>query len=106
MSDYISVTTVKDMQGSMGKCIDINGVKIALFKVGEEYFAIDNTCPHRDGPLADGFLQDDVVSCPWHGWQFNVKTGESIGASPSKLNTYPVKVEGDEIQVLVESTNH
>lgn len=52
------------------------GVEIALFKVDGKVFALENSCPHMGGPLGEGDLEGCVVTCPWHGWQFDVTTGE------------------------------
>lgn len=54
------------------------GIQIALFKLGGKIYALDNACPHMGGPLGEGEIEDDVVTCPWHGWQFNIKNGHNI----------------------------
>ena len=48
----------------------VNGRHVALFRLGDEFFAIDNLCLHRGGPLCEGFIDNDVVTCPWHGWSY------------------------------------
>ena len=101
MAEYKTVARVEDLKPGEGKSIDVNKESIALFKIGEEFFAVGNICPHRGGPLGDGYLNNDVVSCPWHGWQFNVKTGEAV-SGPAKIKTYPVKIEVDEVKVLID----
>jgi nitrite reductase/ring-hydroxylating ferredoxin subunit len=74
---------------------------IALFNVGGTIFATDNTCLHQGGPLGEGELVGDVVICPWHQWEYNVRTGEIPGNSSAKVATYPVQVEGNDIKVAV-----
>ena len=80
-----------------GKLVNVNGKEIALFSVNGQFFAIDNTCLHRGGPLAEGFLEDEKVTCPWHGWQFDVKTGQNLMPGMGKLNSYKVSVENEDI---------
>jgi nitrite reductase/ring-hydroxylating ferredoxin subunit len=62
---------------------------------------MDNTCPHRGGPLAEGFLQGTKVACPWHGWGFDVTSGTSTMNPGMKLGCYPVSVEGDDVYLTV-----
>lgn len=98
---FVRVASVDDLKDGEGKEIEANGKKIALFKIDGEFFAIDNTCPHHGGPLGEGSLEDDVVTCPWHGWRFNVKTGVSPVVPTAKVKTYEVKIEGDGVCVDV-----
>ena len=76
-----------------------DGKVIALFNVGGKLFATDNTCLHRGGPLGQGALAGEIVTCPWHGWQYNVATGCAVFNDAIKVATYEVKVEGDDIVV-------
>jgi nitrite reductase/ring-hydroxylating ferredoxin subunit len=78
---------------------EINGKTLAVFNVDGAYHVIDNTCLHRGGPLGEGDLEGDVVTCPWHGWQFNVKTGACVNNPAAKIASYEVKVEGEDIRV-------
>jgi nitrite reductase/ring-hydroxylating ferredoxin subunit len=80
-------------------CAVAEGKKIAIFNVGGKYYAFDNSCTHRGGPLCKGKLSGDVVECPWHGSKFNVKTGEVVGGPAQKpLKQYKVKVVGEDIE--------
>jgi len=74
---------------------------LALFKVNGEICCLDNTCLHRGGPLGDGFLEGNIVTCPWHGWQYDVRRGELLIDPSVKIATYPLRVEGNEIKVAV-----
>ena len=77
----------------------VNGKTIALANVEGKFFAIDNTCLHRGGPLGQGELQDKTVTCPWHGWQYDVTTGK-VSTNPSVgVDRYTVEVRGDDIFV-------
>lgn len=102
MPNFVKVGNASDLKPGENKVVNVNGTEVALFNVGGEFFAMTNTCPHRGGPLGEGFLESDVVTCPWHGWKFNVKTGVSPVVPTAKVATYQVKVEGNEVMVAVD----
>lgn len=99
---FIKVASASDLKPGENKVIFVEGEEIALFNVGGEFFAISNSCPHKGGPLGEGSLEGDVVTCPWHGWRFNVKTGISPVMPAAKVPCYHVKVEGNEVLVSVD----
>ena len=99
MADFQKVAGVADLPAGQGKVVEVAGRKIALFNVGGKFYATDNTCLHRGGPLGEGHLQEKVVNCPWHLWGFDVTTGICTVNPDFKLETFPVKVEGEEILV-------
>ncbi len=72
---------------------------IAVFRVGDEVHAIENTCPHRGGPLAFGDLREATVFCPLHAWAFDVRTGRCGEFPEASVRTYQVHVVGDEVQL-------
>jgi nitrite reductase/ring-hydroxylating ferredoxin subunit len=80
---------------------EVDGRRVVVYNVDGEIFATDGTCAHQGGPLEDGLLEGAVVTCPWHAWQFDVRTGESIFDRNVRVATYPVRVEGDDILVEV-----
>lgn len=94
----VKIANISDVKSGEGKVFSANGVNVALFNVNGVFHAIDNTCPHRGGPLGEGFLDGSVVTCPWHGWQFDVTTGRSP-FMPVGVKVFEVKVEGDEVFV-------
>jgi nitrite reductase/ring-hydroxylating ferredoxin subunit len=100
MPTFVKVAAVSDVAPGSGKTVDANGKEIALFNVGGTFYAIDNTCTHRQGPLGEGELEGDVVTCPWHGWQFNVANGESL-TDDTRVACFPVKVEAGDILIEV-----
>lgn len=101
MSDFISVAKINDVPAGEGRVIEANGTTVALFNVDGGFHALDNTCIHRGGPLGDGFCAGTTVTCPWHGWQFNVASGECLNMPGESVGTYEVRVEGDDVQVKV-----
>ena len=102
MSNFVKVASANDLKPGENKVVNVNGTEVALFNVEGEFFAITNTCPHRGGPLGEGYLEGDAVTCPWHGWRFNVKTGVSPVMPTAKVPTYEVKVEGGDVLVALE----
>lgn len=93
----IQVCKVNDVQEGKGKVLFVQGKEIALFKLNGDFFAMDNTCPHQGGSLGDGTVSNCIVTCPLHGWEFNVKTGTSLLLEHIKLDSYPVEVKGDDV---------
>ena len=103
MPKLVKVASVNKLPTGEGKVVDTEGQPIALFNVDGIFSAIDNTCTHVGGPLGEGALVGDSVSCPWHGAGFNVKTGECQGGpAASDVKSFPVKVEGNDVLIELE----
>ena len=76
---------------------------IAVFRVGENYYAVDDTCTHAQSSLSEGYIEGETVECAFHGARFCLKTGKALSLPASKpLRAYPVKVEGSKIFVEIE----
>ncbi len=101
MAEFIKVAAISELPPGSAKTVTAKGKAIALFNVGGTVYATDNTCLHQGGPLGEGILQGDTIVCPWHMWEYNVRTGEKAGSPEFKLATYPVRVEGTDIEVAV-----
>ncbi len=101
MSNFIKAAGKTDILEGNGKAITLEGNTIALFNVGGTFHAIDNTCKHRGGPLGEGELNASQVTCPWHGWQYDVTTGACMTKPGVIQKKYNVKIEGD--SVLIEN---
>jgi len=82
-----------------GRVVDAAGKTIALFNVAGRYYAIDNTCAHRGGPLGEGELDGTVVTCPWHGWCWDVTSGANANNPAIKVPCFPVTVDQGEVFV-------
>lgn len=102
MPNYVKVARKVDVAQGCGKVVSVAGKPVALFNDEGSYYAIHNTCLHRGGPLGDGDLAGNVVSCPWHGWEWDVHTGQCITNPQAKVARYEVKVEGDDVLVSDE----
>ncbi len=101
MAEFLKVATLSELAPGTCKPVEAGGKVVALFNVDGNIYALDNTCLHRGGPLGEGTLNGDVVTCPWHGWEYNVRTGEKVNVPAVKVATYPVQVEGNDIKVAV-----
>ena len=99
MASFIKVATVSEFPDGTGKTVEAGGKQIALFNAGGKFFAIDNACKHRGGPLGEGELDGTSVICPWHGWEYDITTGANLDDATVKLGCYAVKVEGSDILV-------
>ncbi len=104
MAKFVKVGNKSEFQDlEAGKLVDAGGQTIAIFDLGGNYYAIENTCPHRGGPLAEGEMNGEEVICPWHGARFNIKTGAVLAPpAPQGVKSFPVRVTGDDVEVEIE----
>jgi nitrite reductase (NADH) small subunit len=101
MGEFVKVATVDEVKDGSGKAVEANGQKIALFNVGGKFHAIENTCKHMGGPLGEGSLDGNKVSCPWHGWQYDVTSGKNETDDSMGVKLFPTKIEGNDVMVEV-----
>jgi 3-phenylpropionate/trans-cinnamate dioxygenase ferredoxin component len=100
MSDFVKVAELDDLDEGELIAVEIDGEPVCLAKVDGTVYAFTGTCTHIGGPLQEGELDDDVVTCPWHGAQFNVRTGKVLrGPARQDIQTYSVRLEDDSILV-------
>lgn len=102
MAEFVRVAAIADVKPGHGIVAEANGKTLAVFNVDGMIHAINNTCCHREGPLGEGELEGEIVTCPWHGWRFNVTTGACQNNPSAKVEAYQVKVEGEDVKVLLE----
>ena len=103
MSKLVKIAETKDVSPGTGKVVEAAGSSIALFNLAGSFHAIDNTCPHMGGPLGEGELTGQAVTCPWHGAKFNVKTGEVLEPPARKgVRSFPVTVQGNDVLVELD----
>lgn len=95
----IKVGKTSEIPINSGKSVQVKDDIIAIFNVDGKFCAVDNSCPHRGGPLGEGDLSGSVVTCPWHSWQFDVVTGACPDIPGEKIKIYSCKVEGDDILI-------
>ncbi len=95
----VKVAIKDELPDGEGRVVEAGGKTLAVFNVGGAYYAIDNTCTHRGGPLGEGELSGTVVTCPWHGWRWDVTTGANANNPAVKVACFPVSVEGSHLFV-------
>jgi nitrite reductase (NADH) small subunit len=78
---------------------EAGGVAVCLANVEGRLCALDNVCPHRAGPLGEGWLEGDAVVCPWHSWAFSTTTGVAEAPEKGKVAVFPLKIEGGDVLV-------
>ncbi len=78
---------------------EVDGVAVCLANVNGELSALNNICPHRQGPLGQGWIEGEAVVCPWHSWVFNVKTGVAEYPERARTVVFPLRVEGEDVLV-------
>ena len=100
MGEFTRVASTNDIPVGEMIVVEVDGEEVAIANVGGEFYAFSNSCTHRGGPLGEGILTGDVVECPFHAGQFNVRTGEAVSPPPTEaVRTYRVRVEGGDISV-------
>jgi len=96
----VCVARRKDLDAHPLKLVEVSGVRIVLARVGDAIYAFGDTCAHSGGPLSDGKLTGARLACPWHGWRYDVRTGECVlPGRGARVPTYSVRVDGDDIWV-------
>ncbi len=98
MLDFVKVAEVDDLDEGELMPIEVDGELVCLAKISNSIYAFTDNCTHISGPLNEGELDGEVLTCPWHGAQFNVCTGKVLrGPARQDIQTYPVRVEGNSI---------
>ena len=101
MPGWVKMATLDELAPGQSREVEHDGRIYALFNVGGVISAIDGICPHQGGPLAEGEVDGAIVTCPWHGWQFDVQSGRSTLNSKLKQPVFEVKIEGRDVLVAV-----
>jgi len=101
MAQLVKVATTSEIPAGTGKVVEAGGKTLAVFNCDGAFYAIDNTCLHRGGPLGEGSLSGTSVTCPWHGWEYDVTSGACSMNTALKVQKFDVKVQGDDVLVLL-----
>lgn len=99
MEKFVHVANTSDLRPGENKVVHVSGREVALFNANGKFYAIGNTCKHRGGPLGEGILDGTTVTCPWHGYEYDVTTGKCITDPSLHEEKYHVKVEGEKVFV-------
>ena len=101
MSEFVAVAEVNQVPHDCGLRVRVGDRELALFNVGGQFYALDGRCPHRGGPLGEGFTEDGRVYCPLHGWEFDVKTGACINNPEKPVACFPARVLDGKVEICV-----
>ena len=101
MADFVKVAKTSEIPAGQGKCVEVEGRRLAIFNVDGSYYAIDDVCQHQGGPLGEGELSGKIVTCPWHGWEYDVTNGINTFDTDLKQEQFQVKVDGNDILVAL-----
>jgi nitrite reductase (NADH) small subunit len=99
VADFVTVARADEIPPGTVKAVRVGDEEIALAHVDGRFCAVQGRCLHLEGPLGEGRLEGSVLTCPWHGWQYDVRTGLNEFDHAIRLRTYDVREEGDEVQV-------
>jgi nitrite reductase/ring-hydroxylating ferredoxin subunit len=102
MPSFVPVAHVGDIPPGQAKAYVVGDFEIAVFNVNGDFHAIENACPHQGGPLAEGWIDGTIVTCPWHAWCFDVRDGSMTLGGYTTVDTFDVQVEGSTISVWSE----
>lgn len=97
----VHVAADGDLPGGETRTVEVGPHAIAVFRAAGELFAIDGRCPHREGPLGEGEVRGTIVTCPWHGWRFDLRTGANVNNPAVRVACFPVSIVDGEIVVDV-----
>jgi nitrite reductase (NADH) small subunit len=106
MSEFVPVARTDEIVEGQGTAFNVQGRMVAVFRQGDQFFAIDDFCPHMGASLAGGHVERGVVSCPWHAWRFSIEDGTWCDNPRLKVESFEVRVENDQILVRVPPKNN
>jgi nitrite reductase/ring-hydroxylating ferredoxin subunit len=101
MAVMTKVAKTSDIPPGTSKVIEAGGKTIAVFNTEGTFYATDNACQHRGGPLGEGSLSGTTVTCPWHGWEYDVTSGVCQMDPAIKVSKYDLKIEGEDILIAI-----
>jgi len=99
MKDFVSVADTSSLAPGQGRTVEVRGRKFAVWNVDGQFFALDDDCPHRGGPLGAGVLDDGKVYCPLHGWAFDPKTGACFSNPARPVTCHPTRVQDGQVWI-------
>ena len=101
MTDWQHVASLSDCPEDGAAEFVVDGRIVALFRVADEVYAMDGICPHQGGPLGQGQLNGCILTCPWHGWQYDVRDGQHTSIPTLQHTTIRTKVENGDVYVTL-----
>ncbi|MEZ6188287.1 MAG: Rieske 2Fe-2S domain-containing protein [Planctomycetota bacterium] len=101
MTSLIPAAKLSALSPGQGTAVEVAGYRLALFRQGDRVYALDEACPHAEGPLSQGEVEGATVYCPWHGWAFDLASGRC--RQGAHVRSYPTEVRGDDVYVALTS---
>lgn len=99
---FVRLASASDVPPGTGRAYAVGRYEIALFNAGGTFYALENSCPHQGGPIADGWLEGPEITCPWHGWCFDVRNGKMTLGDFARIARFAVDVRGLDVYVSTE----
>ncbi|HEX8807016.1 MAG TPA: Rieske 2Fe-2S domain-containing protein [Candidatus Aquilonibacter sp.] len=100
--DFVRVTELQSVPPGKARVVNVGRYEVALFNVDGKYYALENACPHQGGPIADGWVENLTVTCPWHAWCFDLRTGSLTLGDFALIPRFEVRVEQDGVYLSTE----
>jgi NAD(P)H-dependent nitrite reductase small subunit len=101
MSEFVAVAEAASLPPGQGRTVNYRGREFALYNVAGQFYAMDDACPHKGGPLGAGCLEGEKVYCPLHGWAFDIKTGICSTRPDLPVQTYETRVVDGQVQIKI-----
>ncbi|HXG50717.1 MAG TPA: Rieske (2Fe-2S) protein [candidate division Zixibacteria bacterium] len=101
MGSFVKVCKTTDIPDGKARSVEVNGKTIAIFNLQGQFYAINDVCGHRGGPLSEGELDGKIVICPWHGWRYDVTSGANELVPDLPTEKFELRVDGEDILVQV-----
>ncbi len=96
--NWVAIGTLSDIPLRGARCVKNGDMTIAVFRTADnKVFAIEDKCPHKNGPLSQGIVHDGCVTCPLHNWVISLETGKAQGADEGETRTFPIRMDGETI---------
>ena len=99
LSQFVRVGDVAEVPPGTAKAFPLGMFEVAVFNIAGEFHALENTCPHQGGPIADGWLEGPIITCPWHAWCFDVRSGKMMLGDFARITRFAVKLQDGGIYV-------
>ena len=101
MPTLVRAAAIRDIPPGHSKVLHIHGREIALFNADGAFYAVKNICPHRGTSLDRGAVENGVLTCPGHAWQFDLRTGDCVSHPPAGIRRYPVEIREGAVWIEV-----
>ncbi len=101
MTTFKKICKKSDILPGEQKVFEVDGLEVAIFSIGDQYYAMQDACLHQGGPLGKGMVTGTIVECPWHQWEYDVRDGKCLTTEGLTARTYQIKLEGDDLYIAV-----